>query len=456
MSPQKYSLQAGARGVESASPYAEEALWGWNEDETHLDSHKSTMVVKVGEESFVRYSNEISGQIEHAYRLWRDGQGLSRVHVDLSGKITSTMTGTKANNAQTGASYMIDFEATVQRNNKTNFERKVHRVVVDVPIEVRGLLPPLPDEVEFSDEAECLLPVFTGQVIQVSKYDVKKEWLFGNVLYDPILSAAMEQQSSGSSNNNNNNTLMNDLIANALHDRPTSGWFPKSVTEPADMQVMQKLMNALGNEGLDSLEPPTDWNDDIQGLVEVPKGTIEYQETSDFFIASLHGVVDVTITKVERIQNLALYQTYAVKKQTLRNNRDNAVNNLGDFERRLFHGTTLEVIPKIAKQGFNRAFAGRNAVYFGRGVYFARDASYSCSSAYASTDTKGKQRIFICRVAVGDWCRGSNDQLTPDPKPQNQLELFDSTVDSVPNPSIFVVYHDAQAYPEYLIEFSKK
>ena len=33
------------------------------------------------------------------------------------------------------------------------------------------------------------------------------------------------------------------------------------------------------------------------------------------------------------------------------------------------------------------------------------------------------------------------------------LELFDTTVDTVTNPSILVAYHDAQAYPEYLVSF---
>jgi poly [ADP-ribose] polymerase 10/14/15 len=63
--------------------------------------------------------------------------------------------------------------------------------------------------------------------------------------------------------------------------------------------------------------------------------------------------------------------------------------------------------------------------------------------------------MFLCRVAVGDWSKGTNGQLTPDPKPDNKLELFDSTTDNVGNPSIFVVYNDAQAYPEYLVSFKQ-
>lgn len=448
VSPQKYMLKvvASGHGVESATPPEEEAFWAWEEDGTDLSGHKSFMVLPVDGRSFVRYSNEGSDQIENAYRQWKDGMGPSMFCIDLTGNITSTVTGNKVKNVETGSQYEIDFGLMVQRNSTTRHERKLHRGVIDVPIdsEVGGLLPPLPNEVDFADGAENLLPVFMGQVIQCSKTDQTQNWLFGNVLYDPLLSAAKEGQSD-------NNAVMNDLIANALHDRPTSGWFPKSMTAPADMEVMKKLIKTLGNDGLDSLEPPLEWDRGEEGRLQVPKGSKEYQETTDFFIASLHGSLEVTITSVERLQNLALYQTYAVKKQTMLKDHDHAVNNLGDIERRLFHGTKADVIPKVEKQGFNRSFAGVNGVRFGRGVYFARDASYSCS--YASKDTQRKQRIFICRVAVGDWCQGTNDQLIPNPKSHNSLELFDSTVDNVQNPSVFVVYHDAQAYPEYLIEF---
>jgi len=62
------------------------------------------------------------------------------------------------------------------------------------------------------------------------------------------------------------------------------------------------------------------------------------------------------------------------------------------------------------------------------------------------------QRMFACRVAAGDWCFGNNGQLTPDVKPATHNktgnDLFDCMVDNVNDPSIVVVYHDAQAYPE--------
>ena len=49
---------------------------------------------------------------------------------------------------------------------------------------------------------------------------------------------------------------------------------------------------------------------------------------------------------------------------------------------------------------------------------------------------------------------------TQPPRQRNQQvrqghQLYDSTVNNVGNPQIFVTYHDAQAYPEYLVRFKQ-
>lgn len=74
--------------------------------------------------------------------------------------------------------------------------------------------------------------------------------------------------------------------------------------------------------------------------------------------------------------------------------------------------------------GLDSSFAGRNAVAYGKGVYFARDASYSYQPIYSVPDASGVQQMFLCRVTVGDWSKGSNgDQLTPEPKPYNSFRV---------------------------------
>ena len=50
-------------------------------------------------------------------------------------------------------------------------------------------------------------------------------------------------------------------------------------------------------------------------------------------------------------------------------------------------------------------------------------------------------------------CGGKRDALTPDVRSGHKL--YDSTVNNQNDPGIFVTYHDAQAYPEYLIKFTQ-
>ena len=63
--------------------------------------------------------------------------------------------------------------------------------------------------------------------------------------------------------------------------------------------------------------------------------------------------------------------------------------------------------------------------------------------------------MFAVRLAIGEVCIGHRDQLVPDVRDANRGLLYDSTTDSLTdgNRNMFVVYHDAQAYPEYLLEY---
>jgi poly [ADP-ribose] polymerase 10/14/15 len=456
---EEYKRKVGADAVDKSSR-SQAARWYWEEDDSRVDQHIAEMVMDGT--NFVAYSGEICGQIEHAYKLYLERRGFKELRVDLTGKISSTKTGQKLANQHSGNFYEINFETMKQSNSQTNYERRVQReeIQMNVASEVYDDLPILPEDVDFtSEEKEDLLPTYKGQIIQVSKVHPGNEWMFGNVLYDPLMDEALRKPGYDS------NDDLNAVLAYALHDRPTSGWFPRSVTKPADVQQMHKILKNLGRDGSDALAIPENW-DEAEGRVQIRKGSPEYDEVVNYFLAALYGQRDkITVESVHRIQNVPLWQSYSVKKQTMKTRYsagtshlvNNKHNGLDGLERRwLFHGTVAEVMPKIEKQGFNRSFAGRNAVAYGRGVYFARDASYSCHPTYSVPDSKGVQHMFMCSVSVGDWCKGKNDQITPDSKSYNNFELFDSTVDNVSNPSIFVIYHDSQAFPEYLISFKQR
>ena len=89
---------------------------------------------------------------------------------------------------------------------------------------------------------------------------------------------------------------------------------------------------------------------------------------------------------------------------------------------------------------------------YGQGCYFARDASYS--DRYAQPDPQGVKRMYVARVLTGQYTTGSNAMIVPPPKdPKDPAVLFDSAVDNMSNPGIYVVFYDANAYPEYLVTY---
>uniref|UniRef100_A0A8C7ZG84 Poly [ADP-ribose] polymerase n=1 Tax=Oryzias sinensis TaxID=183150 RepID=A0A8C7ZG84_9TELE len=179
-------------------------------------------------------------------------------------------------------------------------------------------------------------------------------------------------------------------------------------------------------------------------VANVQAGTPEYNEVLQLFQASCKR----NVIKIDRIQNPALWRSLQIKKSELevRNGHQNN-------EKRLFHGTSEDTVKIINERGFNRVYAGKNAAYFGNGTYFAVNASYSAQDTYSKPNANGEKIMYLCRVLTGDYTLGQQHMIAPPAKSSLSIELFDSVVDNVANPVMFVIFHDTQAYPEYLITF---
>ena len=94
---------------------------------------------------------------------------------------------------------------------------------------------------------------------------------------------------------------------------------------------------------------------------------------------------------------------------------------------------------------------------YGKGAYFAVDSSYSDNSRYAKPDANGVKRMLLSRVLVGYHCLGNSSlEVLPVRHQLNNMPVcYDSAADRSGNqPTIYVIFHDTQAYPEYLIEYS--
>ncbi|KAL7881397.1 hypothetical protein AOLI_G00082450, partial [Acnodon oligacanthus] len=155
------------------------------------------------------------------------------------------------------------------------------------------------------------------------------------------------------------------------------------------------------------------------------------------------------VLKISRIQNPGMWKKYQHNKHIMEL-KNGHLNN----EKKLFHGTKEDSMKHINFNGFNRSYAGVNATYYGKGTYFALNASYSANNTYSVPNQQGHKNMYLCRVLTGDYTLGNQTMIVPPAKSTNGIDNYDTVVDNVNAPTIFVVFRDDHAYPEYLITFT--
>ena len=98
------------------------------------------------------------------------------------------------------------------------------------------------------------------------------------------------------------------------------------------------------------------------------------------------------------------------------------------------------------------------AALYGKGVYLAVNADYSSNEQYSQADENGYKYVYSCLALPGEYTKGNEDMIVPPAKnpKQNKAILFDSLVDNVKDPRIFVMVKDNQVYPQYLITFKAR
>ncbi|XP_024266397.1 protein mono-ADP-ribosyltransferase PARP15 isoform X1 [Oncorhynchus tshawytscha] len=180
-------------------------------------------------------------------------------------------------------------------------------------------------------------------------------------------------------------------------------------------------------------------------LYSIHPGSPEYDEVQGLF---QNTCPDNEIKKIERVQNPNLWKSFQIKKKDISDRNDRFLN-----ERRLFHGTSHTNVGHINDHGFNRSYAGKNDAEYGNGTYFAVNASYSAADEFSKPDGEGRKLMYLCRVLTGHFTKGERGMIEPPFKDGSDIRRYDSTTNEPSDPTEFVVFHDCQAYPEYLITF---
>ncbi|KAF6717731.1 Poly [ADP-ribose] polymerase 14 [Oryzias melastigma] len=200
-------------------------------------------------------------------------------------------------------------------------------------------------------------------------------------------------------------------------------------------------------EPTSALELPEHWDPmdgEVFKKVELNPNSTEYIKVAKGF----RDTAKFTIQKIERVQNSHLWQAFEVSRDRLiaKNGKDEV------GEKFLYHGTSAESCRCIERDKFDRGYAGKHATAYGRGVYFALNADYSAKE-FSPADPSGLKRLYVARVLTGRYALGKSSYVSPPPRGSDPTDRFDSVVDNLQSPTKFVIFHDDQAYPEYLITF---
>ena len=87
-------------------------------------------------------------------------------------------------------------------------------------------------------------------------------------------------------------------------------------------------------------------------------------------------------------------------------------------------------------------------------MYFAVNANYSAHDTYSRKDNQGHKRVYFCHVLTGEYTTGQTGMRVPPTKAGQQAHiLYDSVVDNIGGPGMFIIFNDTQGYPAYLITF---
>ena len=186
-------------------------------------------------------------------------------------------------------------------------------------------------------------------------------------------------------------------------------------------------------------------------LVVLDPFSSAYKEVKDLFDKTMSGKYkNITITLLINPHTKSRYNSFIT---SLKAKGTTPLKTL-----LLFHGTS-KVDPKIIYDGYYENFdaAHRKVGLWGKGIYFATDAFYSCNW-FAYDQGNEVYSIIVAEVAVGNYYDygTSTDRslLHPPNLPNDPYKRYNSVSGITKGTRVHTIYSSNQAYSKYLITYS--
>jgi len=214
----------------------------------------------------------------------------------------------------------------------------------------------------------------------------------------------------------------------------------------AEMEKEKLKQQLMAQNAEAAVDYPSYWvkqDEDFQ-LYDVLPGTTEYASVIDRFSESLNYAV----IKLQRVQNKRLWKWYFLRRQEIATNNNNNSN-----EAFLFHGSNVQNVPVITKEGLDTRVANLGGA-IGAGIYFAVKAKTSTGYVACSFPSIGPQ-MLLCRVALGAVTRGQSGLRRPPIIPNKPGMLYDSVDGTLGvGEKMYAIFDNHQSYPEYIIHYN--
>lgn len=209
------------------------------------------------------------------------------------------------------------------------------------------------------------------------------------------------------------------------------------------IQIQQQTTTNNISKYFDDLLIEQDINDNTNQLfINIKK---QWNETCESYKMVSIWRINKNFQRNMEIYNAVIASTRESKKESNKNNHIK--------ERVLFHGTSLENLKSIIINGFNRDHNIRSV--YGKGTYFSNLGNVAAAYCHTFGSQKQYRALLACKVYIGDSTVGRNNMNESALYRQDKVTQYDSLVDSINNPKIFVINRDYHAVACYVIIFTQ-